>query len=785
MSEIIINEKSEEVLLSSQTIPIMPLRNAVLFPGQILPLAVGREKSINVIRAAENDSGEILVTAQKDETVDDPTSSDIYMVGTICSILKVLKLPDGTEHVVVQGLRRAKILDILEIAPYFKGVVQSFEETDSGKKNMEIEALMQATINILGEIVDLSPQLHTEHRVLFLNAEYPERLADLAAIHLNFSLEERQTILEMIDPLKRLKKAHYLINRQLQILEIGTKIQDDVQGELNKNQRAYVLREQLKAIKKELGENDDQNPEINDLREKIFQANLPEQVLEVAQKELDRLSQMPPAVAEYGVIRNYLDWLIEIPWTYGTDDKLDINRAKLILDEDHYGLEKVKDRIIEFLAVLHLKNDKKSPILCFVGPPGVGKTSLGHSVARALNRNFVRIALGGMHDEAEIRGHRRTYVGAMPGKIIQSLKKAKSNNPVFMLDEIDKLGRDFRGDPSSALLEVLDPEQNFSFTDNYLDIEFDLSKTFFIATANVLDTIPPPLRDRMDIIELSGYTEDEKVQIALRYLIPKQVKEHGLKVSQIKFQLSALHQIISHYTREAGVRNLERRIADICRKTARDIVEEKYKSKTITGKNVAQILGPRRFTYDMKERTSQSGVATGLAWTPVGGDILFIEANQMPGKGNLTITGQLGDVMKESASIALNLIRSRAKKLGLESNFLEKSDIHIHVPAGAIPKDGPSAGITMFTALYSLLSGKKVRNDVAMTGEITLRGQVLPIGGLKEKVLAAKRAGITNIILPKKNEPSLSEIPEHHLSEMKFFFVQDCTEVLKVAIQSK
>jgi ATP-dependent Lon protease len=775
-------EGQDNTLLRPDIVPVMPLRNAVIFPGQIIPLAVGREKSLAVIRAVDKENKEMLVTAQVEEELEDPHSEELYDVGTMCSILKVLRMPDGTEHVVVQGLRRARILDIVETVPYFQAVVQDIEEHKLAEDNVETDALLHTVQEILGRIVELSPQLSTEHRVLFLNNDAPEKLPELAAIHLNFTLEERQEILSLTDPLKRLQRAHYYINRQLQILEIGSKLQDDVQGELNKTQRKYVLREQLKAIKRELGEDEDSNSDVEELRQRFADGNYPEQVQKVADKELDRLAQMPTAAAEYGVIRTYLEWLLELPWQKSTDDRLDLAEARQILDRDHYGLEKVKDRILEFLAVLHLKNDQKSPILCFVGPPGVGKTSLGQSIASSLHRNYVRIALGGMHDEAEIRGHRRTYVGAMPGRIVQSLKKAGSNNPLFILDEIDKLGRDFRGDPSSALLEVLDPEQNHAFADNYIELEFDLSKTFFIATANVLDTIPAPLRDRMDVIQLSGYTEAEKIQIARRYLVPKQVRAHGLRISQVKFQKAALQAIIAGYTREAGVRNLERRIAEICRKIAREFVEGRYKSRTISARNLAKFLGPEKFSYDVKERTAQSGVATGLAWTPAGGDILFIEASMMPGKGGLRLTGQLGEVMKESANIALSLLRAQAEKLQLAATFLDGLDVHLHVPAGAIPKDGPSAGIAMFTALYSLFSGRRVRNNVAMTGEITLRGQVLPIGGVKEKVLAAKRAGIDRVLLPGKNRSDFEEIPVNQRQGISVRYVDNYDEVIKASL---
>jgi ATP-dependent Lon protease len=604
-------------------------------------------------------------------------------------------------------------------------------------------------------------------------------------------MTDKQEILEITDVKSRLEKVTLFLNKELQILELGSKIQSEVQGEISKNQREYYLREQMKAIKRELGEEEDERSEINELRKRLEEANLPEEPRKVVEKELERLAKIPPAAAEYTVSRTYIDWLLELPWSKSTEDNLDVNVARQVLDEDHYNLEKVKKRILEYLAVRQLKADMKGPILCFVGPPGVGKTSLGRSIARALGRKFVRISLGGVHDEAEIRGHRRTYIGALPGRIIQGLKKAGSNNPVFMLDEIDKVGADFRGDPSSALLEVLDPEQNFSFSDHYLEVSFDLSKVMFIATANLEDPIHPALKDRMEVIELPGYTSEDKVRIAQKFLIPKQLEAHGLKAEQLVFEPEAIEQIISAYTREAGVRNLEREIANICRGVAKEVVEAKSASPTngkiyvVTKDEVRKYLGVIKFFADVKERTRRTGVATGLAWTSTGGDILFIEATKMRGKGNLTLTGSLGDVMKESAQAGLSYIRSKAKQYDIDEDFLDKFDIHIHVPAGAIPKDGPSAGVTIFTALMSLLTDRTVAHDVAMTGEITLRGLVLPIGGVKEKVLAAKRAGINKVILPEKNQKDLEEIPEHVRESMQFFFAKEMDDVIKLALSRK
>jgi ATP-dependent Lon protease len=775
------SHKSEiDEITLSEVLPIMPLRNTVVFPHQVIPLAVGREKSLNLLKLVDEESKIIGLVSQRDGNLEEPKGDDLYEWGTAAMILKKFKMPDGSEQLIVQGMYRFKILKFSQIEPHFEATVLPAQE--SVTQTVEVEALMNNMKMLFQKIVDLSPYLTGEHRVLVLNTEDPGKLTDVIASQVNFSVNEKQQILEITDVKQRLEKVHYLLNKELQVLELGSKIQNEVQGELNKTQRHYYLREQLKAIKKELGEFEDESTEIEDLREKLENSKMPKDVYQVAEKELNRLARMSPMASEYTVSRTYLDWLLEMPWNKKTRDRLDVNKAEQILDEDHYGLEKVKKRILEYLAIRQLKSDMKGPILCFVGPPGVGKTSLGRSIARALGRKFSRMSLGGVRDEAEIRGHRRTYVGALPGRIIQEIKKLNSSNPLIMLDEIDKLGMDFRGDPSSALLEVLDPEQNFSFTDHYLEVPYDLSKVMFIATANIPDPIPPALKDRMEIIEINGYTEEEKLQIAERYLVPKQLNAHGITDDMLSFTSKSIHKIIQHYTREAGVRNLEREIASTVRGVAKEIVEKKIKSRRISVNHLQKYLGPERYFSEIAERTSRPGVATGLAWTPVGGDILFIEASKMHGKGDLNLTGKLGDVMKESATAARSYLRSNSDKFKIDPKFYEKYDVHIHVPAGAVPKDGPSAGITMFTALYSLFSDKCVKNNLAMTGEITLRGMVLPVGGIKEKVLAAKRAGIETIIMPEKNRKDLEEIPKKNIKDLNFKFVNDVDEVINYAI---
>ncbi len=775
------HEDQEEIVLS-EVLPIMPLRNTVVFPHQVVPLAVGREKSLNLLKYLDEENKIIGLVSQKDGSLEEPAEEDLYEWGTAAMILKKFRMPDGSEQLIVQGMYRIKVLSYNKNEPHFEATVLPVQEVF--EESVEVEALVNNLKMLFQKIVDLSPYLTSEHRVMVLNTDDPSKLVDIIASQINFSVSEKQEILETADVVKRLEKVHYLLNKEMQVLELGSKIQSEVQGELNKTQRQYYLREQLKAIKKELGEYEDESTEIEDLRERLAKIKMPKEVFKVAEKELNRLARMSPMASEYTVSRTYIDWLLDMPWNKKTRDRLNVKAAEKILDDDHYGLEKVKKRILEYLAVRQLKSDMKGPILCFVGPPGVGKTSLGRSIARALGRKFSRMSLGGVRDEAEIRGHRRTYVGALPGRIIQEIKKLGSSNPLIMLDEIDKLGMDFRGDPSSALLEVLDPEQNFSFTDHYLEVPFDLSKVMFIATANVQDTIPPPLRDRMEIIEINGYTEEEKLRIAERYLLPKQLEAHGLSQSTLHFSQKAIRKIIHSYTREAGVRNLERELATVIRGVAREVVEGRTTPKNITPASLQRYLGPERFFSEIAERTSRPGVATGLAWTPVGGDILFIETSKMAGKGSLSLTGKLGDVMKESASAALSYLRSNSKAYDLEEGFYEKYDVHIHVPAGAIPKDGPSAGITMFTALYSLFTGKCVKDNLAMTGEITLRGMVLPVGGIKEKVLAAKRAGIRQVILPEKNRKDLEEIPKQNIKGLDFHFVNEVDEVIKLAIKS-
>ncbi len=767
-------------LYNQEILPIMPLRNSVFYPRQMMPLSVGRKSTIQLVDEAFRDDLPVLIVAQRDANTERPNPEDIYKIGTVARILKVYNLPDGSKSVFVQGLYRAEIFNLVQQEPYLKGFVQRIE--DKKAEGIETEALVATIKNGFRKAVDLAPDLTPEHLGLILNTEDPGHVADMAMWLINIPVKEKQEVLEELGVQERLKKSNLYLSKLVQRLELGNKIQTEVQDEINKSQRDYFLREQMKAIKHELGE-DEGNVEVDELRKKIEEGNFPEEVKTTASKELDRLQRMHASSAEYTVSRTYLDWILDLPWSTSTEDNLDIKAAEKSLAKDHYGLEKVKKRILEYLAVRKLKDDMRGPILCFVGPPGVGKTSLGKSIAKALGRKFVRMSLGGVHDEAEIRGHRRTYIGALPGRIIQGIKKAGSNNPVFMLDEVDKLGMDFRGDPSSALLEVLDPEQNFSFSDHYLEIPFDLSKVMFIATANMMEPIPPALRDRMEIIEIPSYVDDEKLHIARNFLVPKQIGEHGLKEKQINFTDEAIHFLISGYTREAGVRSLERKIADVSRGVAMEVAGGEKKQFIIDREAVVKYLGNQKFFLEVSERINKPGIATGLAWTPVGGDILFIEATKMKGKGSLILTGQLGDVMKESAQAALSFIGANAEALGVEPDFREKYDIHVHVPAGAIPKDGPSAGVTMLTALVSLLTGRLVRNDLAMTGEITLRGAVLPIGGVKEKVIAAVRSGIKTVILPKKNEHDLDEVPPHVRDELKFKFVSEMPEVLGFALR--
>ena len=765
-----------------ELLPILPLFDVALFPKMVLPLMVMQGESVKLIdEAMASDRLIGLVVSKKIAKESASPEEDLYMVGTSALILKMAKTQDNRAQLLVQGLSRFKILEFMDSKPYLQAKVEMIPETET--KDTETEALMSNIINLFARIAELSPGLPPEIGVMAKSIQDPGTLADMITSTINSTPDEKQKILELIDINQRLKEVTRMANHQLEILELGNKIQSQVKGDIDKSQREYYLRQQLKTIREELGEKDDSSVELDDYRKKIAEKNLPEEAAKEAERELSRLSRMHPSSAEYTVSSTYLDWLTALPWHDSTTDNLDIKKARKVLDEDHFGLDKAKIRILEYLAVRKLKPDSKGPILCFAGPPGTGKTSLGTSIAKALGRKFHRISLGGVRDEAEIRGHRRTYVGALPGRIIQGIRRAGANNPVFMLDEIDKVGSDFRGDPSSALLEVLDPEQNFSFSDHYLDVAFDLSNVMFITTANVLDTIPPALRDRMEVINLLGYTEDEKIKIANRYLIPRQRKAHGLTVENIIFSGGAIRHIISGYTREAGLRNLEREIATICRGVASKVAEGEATTATINLNNISKYLGPVKMQTETRARVSTPGVAIGLAWTPNGGDILFIEATSMTGGKNLTLTGQLGDVMKESATAALSFIRSNAVSMGIADDYFANHDIHIHIPAGAIPKDGPSAGVTMLTALTSLLTNKPIRKDLAMTGEITLRGQVLPVGGVKEKVLAAHRAGIKTIIMPKWNEKDLEEIPKKIQKDIQFYFVEKMMDVIKLALE--
>jgi ATP-dependent Lon protease len=778
-------EKADEAkgMETPEELPILPIRESVLYPKMILPFMVSQERLIKLIDAALVTNKMIGIVALRNKEATDVKPGDLHEVGCAAYILKMLKMPNNSIRLLIQGISRIRLTEFTQEEPYLRAKVTTL--LDYGEKTTEAQALMVGAKGIFQKFVEMAPNLPAELAIMAMNLDEPGVLADLIASTLNIPLEDKQDILETLEVKERLAKVNVLLNKELSVMELGSKIQSQVREGIDKTQREYFLREQLKAIQKELGEKDERTAEIEELRQRLIQAKLPPEAMKEAERELDRLAKMPPSAAEYTVARTYLDWLIDLPWAISTEDNLDITQAQKVLDEDHYDLEKVKKRILEYLAVRKLKSDMKGPILCFVGPPGTGKTSLGKSIARALGRKFIRMSLGGVKDEAEIRGHRRTYVGALPGRIIQGIRKAGSNNPVYMLDEIDKLGMDFRGDPSAALLEVLDPEQNYTFSDHYLDVPFDLSKVMFITTANILDPIPPALRDRMEVLDLPGYTEEEKLRIAKDYLVSRQIQAHGLSEENIKFEDQALRRITLEYTREAGVRNMEREIANICRGVARKVAEGQKGLTVVEAESVPSFLGPAKFFSEVAERTSEPGVATGLAWTPTGGDILFIEATRMKGHKGFSLTGQLGEVMKESAQAALSYVRAKAKTLKIPENFFDSSDIHIHVPAGAIPKDGPSAGVTIFTAITSLLTGRPVRNDVAMTGEITLRGLVLPVGGIKEKILAARRAGITTVILPKRNEKDLQEVPEKVKKDMKFHFVQRMDEVIRIALKPK
>ena len=763
-------------------IPILPVRDVVVYPFMILPLFVGRDKSIRAVDEALARDRLILLTVQKDPEAEDPAAEDIFTVGTVAIIMRMLKMPDGRVKILVQGVSRARVAEYLRLDPYFEARIQEVAEPELGAPTPDVEALIRSIKEHVGKAVSLGKSLSPDVLVIINSLDHPGRLADLVASNLDLKVEQAQQVLETFEPLARLRRIAEFLRKELEVLEVQQKIQAQAKEEVDKTHREYYLREQLKAIQRELGEADERSQEIQELQGKVEKAKMPPEVEAEAKTQLGRLSRMHPDAAEASVVRTYLDWLIELPWAKATQDKLSIKQAAKILDEDHYDLEKVKERILEYLAVRKLKKKMKGPLLCFVGPPGVGKTSLGKSIARALGRKFVRISLGGVRDEAEIRGHRRTYIGALPGKIIQGIKQAGSNNPVYMMDEVDKVGSDFRGDPSAALLEVLDPEQNISFTDHYLGVPFDLSNVMFIATANLADPILPALKDRMETIEISGYTEEEKLHIARKYLLPRQFAEHGITGRHLLISDEAVLKLIQHYTREAGLRNLEREVASICRKVAKGVAEGKRTVTRVTGASVHRYLGAPKFLPEPEQERDEVGVATGLAWTQAGGEVLYIECTVMRGKGTLSLTGHLGDVMKELAQAALSYARSRAADLGIKEEVFSKYDLHIHVPAGAIPKDGPSAGITMATALISALARVPVRRDVAMTGEVTLRGKVLPVGGIKEKVLAARRMGIKIVLVPTKNDKDVKELPANVRRGMTFPYVDEMNQVLELAL---
>jgi ATP-dependent Lon protease len=795
-------EETGETVDIPEVLPILPLKNTVVYPIPILlPLIVGQPRSVKLVDEAVLGNRTIGLVALKDASIDEPGPDDMYWVGSAATIARFAKAPDSTIRIFVQGMERIKIVEFTQTEPYLMARVEVVP--DKVEDSVELQALMRNTAELFQRMASLMPYVPEELVTATLSVEDPQQLTYLVASYVRMDMTDAQMILEADNVLDKLKQLNNVLNKELEVLELGKKIQDQAQSEMEKMQREYYLREQLKAIKKELGEEDEQQAEITELTAKVEQAAMSPEAEKEARRELDRLSKLPPAAAEYSVIRTYLDWLVSLPWQVASEDNLDIQRVRQVLDEDHYDLDKVKERILEYLAVRKLRQERRKPqeegqqeepvdyirreregvILCFVGPPGTGKTSLGQSIARALGRKFTRMSLGGMRDEAEIRGHRRTYIGAMPGRIIQAIKRVGSKNPVFMLDEVDKIGVDWRGDPASALLEVLDPEQNCEFRDHYLDVAFDLSQVMFITTGNLLDPIPDPLKDRMEILRLSGYTEDEKIKIARGYLIPRQLRENALEIEEIEFTDDALRRMIRDYTREAGLRNLEREIGSICRKVVTRIAAGEAEGKTvITPDLVTEMLGKPRYFFEAAERTMIPGVATGVAWTMAGGDILFIEATRMAGSKGFQLTGQLGDVMKESAQAALSWVRSKASDLGIDDDVFAKSDIHLHVPSGAVPKDGPSAGVTMATALVSLLTNKPVHANVGMTGEITLRGQVLPIGGVKEKVLAAHRAGLDTVVLPKRNEVDLEEVPEDVRNEMTFVLVETVDEVLAAAL---
>ena len=775
------SESASRSLEIPERLPLLAVRDLVVFPHMVIPLFVGREMSIRAIEVATAGNRMIVLASQRSNEVETPGEQDIYSVGTVGLIMRMLKLPDERIKILVQGLAKVRIESFEQVQPYFSANIQRLAEPRPKEIFSEIEALMRTVKEQLEKAVSLGKGILSDVLTVIENLDDPGKLADMIASNLGLKVEAAQGILETVDPVLRLQGVKEVLSKELDVLAVQQKIQTEAKSEIDKTQREYYLREQLKAIQKELGEVDERVEEVNEFKKKIAEAKMPEKVVKETNKQLDRLERMHPDSAEASIVRTYLEWIVELPWSKATRDNLEIKTAAKVLDEDHYDLEKVKERILEYLAVRKMNEKMKGPILCFVGPPGVGKTSLGKSIARALGREFVRVSLGGIRDEAEIRGHRRTYVGSLPGRIIQGIRQAGSNNPVFMMDEVDKIGMDFRGDPSAALLEVLDPEQNHGFSDHYLGVPFDLSGVMFITTANLIDPIPTPLRDRMEVINVSGYTTEEKLGIAMNHLLPRQLQEHGITLEHVHLSASLIRMIISQYTREAGVRNLEREIAHILRKVARKLAEGEKGRFLVTSMNLHKYLGVPRFLPEEEQEHDEVGVATGLAWTETGGDIIHVEATSMKGKGNLTLTGHLGDVMKESAQAALSYIRSREKGLSLKPDLFAKSDIHIHVPAGAIPKDGPSAGITMATALASALTGVAVRKEVAMTGEVTLRGRVLPIGGLKEKLLAARRAGVRVVILPLRNKKDLEEVPRHILKGLDLVFVDQMDQVLSVA----
>lgn len=773
----------DSLIVIPDELPVLTLRNTVLFPGSIVPLGIGRPKTVRLVEEGVKENGLVAVVAQRDPEVDDPVPADLYSVACAARLVKLVKASKDNFSVVVQGLSRVRLSEYTQSLPYLKARISAVDDVNTNM--VETEALTMSLKKTAREVLRLIPELPPSAAELLERVDDAGVLSDLIASNVEASVDEKQSVLETAELVARMRRVLELLSRQLEVLKLSNKISSQVKGEMSKTQREYYLRQQLKAIKDELGEGEDGDDDLVDLEARVNAIDFPEEAESAARKELRRLRNMSPSQAEYTVARTYVEWLCDLPWATSSDDKIDLKEVQGVLDADHYGLDKIKKRIVEFLAVRKLKSDMKGPILCFVGPPGTGKTSLGQSIARCMGRKFQRVAMGGVRDEAEIRGHRRTYVGALPGRVIKGLKKTATNNPVFVLDEVDKLASDFRGDPSSALLEVLDPEQNHTFQDHYIDVPFDLSKIFFIATANQLEPIPPALRDRLEVLELPGYTHEEKLEIAKRHLLPKAIEEHGLDEEKVQIGDGVLTLLISHYTREAGVRNLKRELASVCRAVAVDFAEGREEAHAVSGDDLETMLGPQKFFNEMAERTDITGVATGLAWTAVGGDILFIEATMMSGKGNLILTGQLGDVMKESAQAAMSWVRAKSEQLGIDTDIFKNNDIHIHVPAGSVPKDGPSAGVTMCTALVSLFTTIKVRADVAMTGEVTLRGNVLPVGGIKEKVLAAKRAGVVTIVMPERCKKDLVEIKKKNLEGLKFIFVSKVEEVLEAALTEK